>query len=387
MNEHVSRDCPWTVVSCKFASIGCKVKKARKNMASHEGNDPFHLQMALNAIAELKAAQSQPKTVENGSSTTFAVSDYGKLAATGDVFTMPSFYVSRYHVTVKVYSSGHSVEHLSVRALILKGTHDASLKWPFHGEVSFSLLNQLGDLNHRTEVLRLGPRDNARAGDIVGFPEFIPNSALAHNPAKNTQYLKDDTLYFRMSVKVANHKPWLQCKIHHLYYSAMESAVEKSRMASPVFKRGKPTTFALRQFSAKKGASEQFFSPPFYSGPNGYHMRAKVDANGVDHVTGSHVSMFIYPIKGTHNAGLKWPLTGKITFTLLNQLEDKTHHAMSMILTEQKSVKVGVCWGFAKFIHHSALAHDTAKNKQYLKDDTLYFRVSVEVANSKPWLE
>ena len=126
VDEHVSKDCPWTVLSCKFASIGCEVKKAKKNMAPHEGNDPFHLQMALNAIVELKAAQSQPMTVENGASTTFAMSGYGKIMATGDVFTMSPFYVSRYHMSVKVYSSGHSVEHLSIRALILKGMHDAS---------------------------------------------------------------------------------------------------------------------------------------------------------------------------------------------------------------------------------------------------------------------
>ena len=37
------------------------------------------------------------------------------------------------------------------------------------------------------------------------------HSALGYDAKKNTQYLKDDTLYFRVSVAVADHKPWLEC--------------------------------------------------------------------------------------------------------------------------------------------------------------------------------
>jgi hypothetical protein len=36
-------------------------------------------------------------------------------------------------------------------------------------------------------------------------------STLAHNLETNTKYLKDDTLYFRVSVEVDGLKPWLKC--------------------------------------------------------------------------------------------------------------------------------------------------------------------------------
>jgi len=52
---------------------------------------------------------------------------------------------------------------------------------PFLGTVTVELLNQLGDYKHQK----------------------------SHNPATNTQYLLDDTLYSRVSVKVYNNKPWL----------------------------------------------------------------------------------------------------------------------------------------------------------------------------------
>jgi hypothetical protein len=61
-----------------------------------------------------------------------------------------------------------------------------------------------------TEILFLDALHNTCVSDTWGFPQFTPHSALAHNPVQNTQYLKDDTLYFRVSVKVADHKPWLE---------------------------------------------------------------------------------------------------------------------------------------------------------------------------------
>ena len=97
--------------------------------------------------------------------------------------------------------------HVSVFASVLGGVNDAELKWPFIGEVKITLLNQLEDKNHHTDSILFTLAQRAPMGKL----EFIHHSALAHNPAKNTQYLKDDSLYFRVSVEAENHKSWLQC--------------------------------------------------------------------------------------------------------------------------------------------------------------------------------
>ncbi len=82
---------------------------------------------------------------------------------------------------------------------------------PFIGTAILKLLNQLEDNKHITGTFSFTAADNFRPKDCRGSPEFICNSELAHDPVKNTQYLKDDTLYFRVSVEVADHKPWLEC--------------------------------------------------------------------------------------------------------------------------------------------------------------------------------
>ncbi len=64
--------------------------------------------------------------------------------------------------------------------------------------------------------LRFTPEDNINAnGDnnYRGNHEYIPYSKLSRDSASNTQYLKDDTLYFRISVEVSDHKPWLECTV------------------------------------------------------------------------------------------------------------------------------------------------------------------------------
>ena len=88
---------------------------------------------------------------------------------------------------------------------------DSELKWPFTDHVSVTLLNQLDDANHH-EVLTTA--QNTREEDyLFGAPEFIPHYDLSYYPFTNTEYLKDGTLYFRVSVNAYDHKPWLECTV------------------------------------------------------------------------------------------------------------------------------------------------------------------------------
>jgi TNF receptor-associated factor 4 len=163
-----------------------------------------------------------------------------------------------------------------------------------------------------------------------------------------------------------------QCTIHSL-----QAAVNILR----------PKVFVLTEYRKKRVAAEKFQFPPIYTHTNGYHMALAVHADGSGDGTGTHVSVHTLVVEGEHDAGLKWPFVGKVTFTLLNQLEDKNHHTNSMALETTNNAHVGTTWGEPQFILHSSLAHDLVRNTQYLKDDTLYFRMTVEVADHKPWQE
>ena len=103
---------------------------------------------------------------------------------------------------------------MSVYAALLEGAYDASLSWPFIATVTFTLLNQLEDENHHIQSIECENNDFLKVGLRRGKPRFISHAALPYNSVKNTQYLKNDTLYFRTSVKETRRKPWLVCTHH-----------------------------------------------------------------------------------------------------------------------------------------------------------------------------
>ena len=145
--------------------------------------------------------------------------------------------------------------------------------------------------------------------------------------------------------------------------------------------------FKVTGYNARKATDGWLFSNLFYTHPCGYKMCIQVVPNGNLSGSGTHVSVRAKLLEGAYDASLSWPFKGTVTFTLLNQLADRSHH--SLIAEYEKNnefAKVGTGWGYSQFISHSALSHDPVKNTQYLKNDTLYFRVTVTVGSQKPWL-
>jgi TNF receptor-associated factor 4 len=177
------------------------------------------------------------------------------------------------------------------------------------------------------------------------------------------------------------------------FHMALETVASQQRVISKLQQiteplQLQPKILVLTKYHKKKENDEQFQSPPFYTHSNGYHMALRVFVNGRGAGKGTHVSVYAPLLEGEHDAKLKRIFIGEVTFTLLNQLEDKNHCTETMSLDATHNVHVGgTAWGFPQFIPHSALAHDPVKKTQYLKDDTLCFRVSVKVADRKPWLE
>ena len=213
IEKHVHSECEDAVIACDYRIIGCDTKLKRKDMAAHEQEDNFHLNMAIRAVQTLQK-RSRASTFM-----TFKVSDYQNKKEHNVMYTSPSFYTSSngYHMAILVYANGISAskdKSISVFSSFLQ--YDTKLNWPFVGKVKVTLLNQLEDKNHHTKIVDIKSTHNVKAErnrDTRGYFEFVPHSQLAHDRVKNTQYLKDDALYFRVSVDIPDHKPWLECTV------------------------------------------------------------------------------------------------------------------------------------------------------------------------------
>ena len=147
---------------------------------------------------------------------------------------------------------------------------------------------------------------------------------------------------------------------------------------------GKSMTFKLTQFQDKKRDRVIYTSSSFYTRLNGYKMIIGIKASGS---SGEHISLYVKILKGLHDTNLKWPFIGSVKIELLNQLADDHHYVRRISFEMEHNAKVGSTSGYSKFIHHCELCHKYLDYKQFLEDDTLYFRVSLVPADHKSWLE
>ena len=213
LKAHVD-ECKYTPILCPYESIGCICQLPRRHMPDHIKEDKkLHFHLALDSLVKL----DQRLSLERQALHTFKVANFKKMKEEGAKFQTPSLYTvpHGYCIAVRVYPNGTGEgegSYVSIFTPILKGRFDRKLTWPFVGSFTFSLLNQLEDNNHYNLLLNTSASDQfVIVGSAWGHPKFIPHSELGYNAKKNTQYLKDDTLYFRVCVDKSNHKPWLQC--------------------------------------------------------------------------------------------------------------------------------------------------------------------------------
>ena len=95
---------------------------------------------------------------------------------------------------------------------MMPGEYDDNLKWPFHGEVTVQLLNQIRNVDHYEKQLLQEDDyscDNFKEcftqvqggkqhGPGLGYSEFISYEMLTYSGGKDCQYLMNDCLKFQI---------------------------------------------------------------------------------------------------------------------------------------------------------------------------------------------
>ena len=120
------------------------------------------------------------------------------------------------------------------------------------------------------------------------------------------------------------------------------------------------------------------YSPPFYTGRNGYKMciRAYLNGDGMGYKT--HFSLFFVVMKGEFDALMKWPFDYKVSLILVDQNHRK-HIVQTFKPTPESSSfqrpasDMNVASGCPQFAKLSVLDDDA-----YVKDDVLFVKCIVD---------
>ena len=222
---------------------------------------------------------------------------------------------------------------------------------------------------------------------MLGCSEVIRRNAKA-------AHIADDRYHLRMAIEAQ--AAMFSC-LQRAFSTSFRTMPDTSHLPLPFrpWLQNTPTSyprppwvFKREGFQEKVDKDTQYwYTGPVYSHFGGYKMCLNVVANGYGAGEGTHVSVYIYLMRGDNDDNLKWPFKGTIVVSLLNQLEDGQHLTEELwsresITSEDAGERVigteisHTGWGMGSmFISHQDLSYQGNESQQFLKDDTLFFRV------------
>ena len=256
LESHLREQCPLALVDYTFRFAGCETRLPRKDMPEHtkenivhltllatatqklftenqklvkenqvlqqrmiERDNTFHaslqklndsssvksfqeivkkLQITENKVGALKeGVRKEMKQLVNypGFPVDYYVKQTKKPVYLPAFYSHPHGYRMQLWVSPNGYGAGRGT-HVSILTYILDGPFDDYLEWPFQGEVTIQIVNQVGDYDHVEEIIDFS--DNTDDEDGWGYHEFLAHDRLEYNAARQTQYLKENTLHIRV---------------------------------------------------------------------------------------------------------------------------------------------------------------------------------------------
>ena len=144
----------------------------------------------------------------------------------------------------------------------------------------------------------------------------------------------------------------------------------------------------MNNFSKEKakGKCSDWKSPPMYTHPGGYKFCLGIGANGDRDSRGRSVNVEVWAMKGEYDDQLQWPVTAKFTLELIDHFENYRRNKTCTITPtwerpreeyEWKKEFLTVPGRRHHFISHSDLPRNRFRQTHFLKNDTLYFHLSV----------
>jgi len=308
-----------------------------------------------------------------------------------------------YKMSLIVYVAGDGKgagTHISVTLVFMKDPYVQSGHFPVRGTFTIQLLNHWNDENHYTRVIEVDDSytdhckdvsDPQLATTVCEYQTFIHRYELLESVTYDTSYTSGNNMYFGV-----------QYGDQIVSYSREASSISKMLNKQHAFKQNiiwsnslnllsiisshgnqvVPVVLKMANLSEKLKNKEEWNSDPFFAFEGGYKMCVKVYLSGNDIGEGTHISVYLYLLKGPYDNELEqlghFPLRGTFTIELLNQLNDENHHTHFVIFDDTGNAYTRVVEGDMSPYgrgRHKFISHDDMLNNKYLTSDNVYFRV------------
>ena len=229
--SHLGEDCPLEEVDCPYANYGCIVRKKRKLMDEHEGeNINRHFKLAItgmeknqtglvtridkleNEISEkdkhIQDLEKALSTLESSSSLEWKINDVKKKIDNKETSLSEPLYMGLYKFRCRVQWDSGSKANVACFLFIVKGEDDDALAWPVRYNYRIILVNRLNVTKSHEKSHTVNKNDlekfpkcfskpkDATENEAFGWSDFIPQADIL-----KSKYAKDDSIIIKIHLK------------------------------------------------------------------------------------------------------------------------------------------------------------------------------------------
>lgn len=207
--------CQYVAVTCKYDSLGCSVKKMRREMPEHiQSDSKDHITCALSTIRELRRTITDLKdtlsaleerhtpTLTEGSSFTFRITGFEAKKSNNDTYKSKPFYLHNNHghkVCIILFPNGNG-EQKECLYVTAQPLQSPSVKLDNY-RLLIKLLNQAADShNHKSYLVPNMSHTDWNGTKLVSHEDLYQNS----------DYVRNDSLFLSVSIAPRENK-WIGC--------------------------------------------------------------------------------------------------------------------------------------------------------------------------------
>ena len=386
LEHHVSKDCPLTVVDCEFHYAGCEVQLPRKDMPAHlvEGL-AMHLLLIATCTKQMLAEREQ---MEKENEIVKAKQEQ-EIEALWKSLAERNTEIAELIVKFEgeLEQSGRKIERMETENKKMKAIQEQEIA---------ALQKGLAEKN--TEIAQLQEELSAVALNVKEVEDCVSLSkgeeTEAAKPKKDGDSRFQKGLFSSKKERKRQEIASLKAKFeeHNSSIAELIAKQEKDRSSLETLQSyagSFPIQLTMTDVQKHMTYDDTWFSKPFYTHPHGYKMCLKVAVNGRRKGAGTHISVYVYLMRGEFDDHLRWPFQGQVTVQLINQAgEDECHHTATISFSNPQHSSLDVAGrvvsteratdgiGQAKFLPLEELGYSAGKNCQYLKDDCLRFEIT-----------
>ena len=380
--------CPLQLVECEFANVGCEVKVPRRDLTRHMTENAQHHLMSATLLNLRLTRELHQKMEEKDQQIAELKQQLNEHEAK---LTEQSKEITK---TLQQQTSDLDIKRQrDLGAKLQQQTKDldAKLQQQIGGldtkrqrDLNAKLQQQTRDLDTKFQLqtrdlkTELQQHASNHKAELQKQITNLDSKFQQQISVMNTKQTQDIDSKLKQQTKDLDIKLQQTTEGHQANILRKLTAIEQTLFHGLTGTCHELTLTELKKYQAK-GGNGSWFSDPFYNRPGGYKFKLNIDTSGHASARGTHLSAYLYAEQGKHDKDLKWPVSGEVFLEMLNQRGDHNHLVISVFNLE-RTIGVGsYCKIKEKFYPLADLTYNAQKNTEYLKNDSLKFKLKIKV--------